>query len=146
MTILQKVQQAKFIKSLNNIYCRLMPCENGIGVFAIRHIPKLTNPFKENYNESFMLIEIDKLTNVDSGILKIIKDFCPLQDKYYIVPKRGLGVIDISFYVNHSLQHNIIINKKNLNFYTIRDIKKGEELTVDYNTYDDLVEEYKNNE
>ena len=32
----------------NNIYCRLKPSKiHGVGVFAIRNIPKNTNPFKE---------------------------------------------------------------------------------------------------
>ncbi len=42
------------------------------------------------------------------------------------------GRMELGWYLNHSRQPNVF--HKNYHYYTSRDIKKGEELTIDYNS------------
>jgi SET domain-containing protein len=62
--------------------------------------------------------------------------FAAGKDGGYWVPQGGLNSIDISFFLNHSKQPNVKIIGDGSNFVTARRIKKGEELTVAYNTFD----------
>jgi SET domain-containing protein len=43
-------------------------------------------------------------------------------------------LLTLAWYLNHSDRPNVAADK-NYNFYSIRRIKKGEELTADYDTY-----------
>jgi len=52
--------------------------------------------------------------------------------------EKGLNAIDISFFLNHSNEPNMVAIKEGEEFVAKRDIKTGEELTVDYDTYDDV--------
>jgi len=60
-----------------------------------------------------------------------------LQDGYFYVPDCGLQRVDISFFLNHSKTPNMREEEEGMNFFTTRVIEAGEELTVDYTTYDD---------
>jgi SET domain-containing protein len=83
--------------------------------------------------------EIKKL---DKEVLKMIDDFFVIEsDGSVYIPETGLNGIDVSFFVNNSKNSNLKIvgNGKDeaLVFKATRPIKKGEELTVSYSTYDD---------
>jgi len=72
----------------------------------------------------------------------MIDDFFVIEkDGYVYLPEGGLNRIDISFFLNNSKTPNIKIvgdgKDEALYFRTIKNIKKGEELTVSYSTYDD---------
>ena len=80
----------------------------------------------------------------DSSILKfesdVLKDFFGDSDtKNYDVLYSGPNYINISFYMNHSDKPNIdIVEEKEgeyFNFVANRNIKKGEELFINYNDY-----------
>ena len=72
---------------------------------------------------------IKKGTNLGVGLSKIYNTGDP--DKDY---KR----YDICTYTNHSSTPNLYYKKidKDYNFYTLSDIKKGDELTIDYQKFD----------
>jgi len=128
---------------LKNTYCRLMASDiEGVGVFAIRDIPKGKNPFLGIKNGKWRKLEIKNLKRLDKEVLKMIDDFFVIEKNGSVyIPETGLNGIDISFFVNNSKNPNlkIIEDGKNeaLNFKTIKTIKKGEELTVSYSTYDE---------
>jgi SET domain-containing protein len=132
------LNKEEFLKSLDNVYCRLKTSPLGIGVFAIRDIPNGTNPFKGCYDGEFIPIPEEEIKKLDKGRQSIIVDFCPYVKGEYWVPEDGIGVIDVSFYLNHSKEPNMNEDGEGLNFYANRDIKEGEELTVDYLTYNDV--------
>ena len=48
-----------------------------------------------------------------------------------------LNGMDISYYLNDSKNPNLKTTDDGVNFVTMRKIKKGEELTVAYATYDE---------
>jgi SET domain-containing protein len=140
----------KLIKHLeNDIYCRLAPSSiSGIGVIAIKTIPINTDPFKtlsSHKDKVVQLLEND-ISHLDKNVHKILADFFGNNDRstgkkrvIYDVLSSGPNNINISFYLNHSDEPNIsIIDTNNiyLSFISNREIKVGEELTIDYNQYE----------
>ncbi len=130
-------KKKKLLSLFNETYCRIRPCKHGVGVFAIRDIPSGTNPFKDCYAGEFIEITPEEVDSQLKGIREMIIDFSPLQEGKYLVPQCGLQAIDISFYLNHSDTPNMRADAEKLDFYTIREIKEGEELVVDYELYND---------
>ena len=135
----------KLIKHLeNDIYCRIGVSKiSGVGVIAIRDIPKGVDPFKTLSKEDENVIELDKddIKKVDPNVKKIISDFFGNSNsKRFDILASGPNNINVSFYMNHSDKPNIdIIEKSNSNymgFVTNKNIKKGDEITINYNNYD----------
>lgn len=130
----------KIIKDLEeNIYCRLRPSKiDGVGVFAIRCIPKNTKISKTIRKIKFIGINpklIFKNARIDRAVKQMVKDFFVIWKGKLYLPNLSLNEIDISFFINHSKKPNVIYKKEE--FFTLRDIKKGEELTADYRSYCD---------
>ena len=107
---------------------------HGIGVFAIRDIPKGTkNIFSEGFGEWIKIskLEVDALPKHAKDL---IENHCLFDDADYYVPEYGFKLLDLVIYLNHSDQPNIISLNEGAYFQAIRDIKEGEELLVDYGT------------
>lgn len=142
-----KDKKKRIIEILKNTYCRLKPSQiSGVGVFAVRNIPKNINPFLGIVNQEWHEFNISELKELDKEILEMVNDFFVAEEDGKIwVPEFGLNGIDISFFLNHSKNPNVKTIDDGLNFITIRDIKKGEEITVSYKTFDHTVDtkEYK---
>jgi hypothetical protein len=129
---------------LRDCYCRLQPSQiHGIGVFAVRDIPKRRNPFKTipKYADfGYVRItedELDALPPLLSGAIRAL--FIPTDGVMHI-PNHGLNVIRLNSYLNHSATPNMG-TKNGYDFTALRKILVGEELTVDYRTYgaEDLI-------
>jgi SET domain-containing protein len=116
----------------NEVYCRLgISPVHGIGVFAIRAIPKGTNPLhsRVKYKEiKFTHAEIKKLPR---GVRKEIEIFCYYDDKEVLVPEIGMNSMNMAIYLNHSKEPNVRY-RKNGQLKTLRGIQAGEELFLDY--------------
>ena len=140
-------QKQKILECLKNTYCRLKTSRiEGIGVFAIRDIPKAVNPFHEIENDTWHKFNISELKKIEKEIFQMIDDFFVIEKEGTVyMPEGGLNKIDISYFVNNSKNPNLKIigdgKEDALNLITKRKIKEGEELTVSYATYD---EKYKN--
>jgi SET domain-containing protein len=133
----------KILGLLGNTYCRLRPSPiEGIGVFAIKDIPKNTNPFLGIRKQKWFKISMAELAGLDGEILKMIDDFFEIKKAgTVLLPECGINGMDISFFLNNSKKPNLRILTDGVNFVSSRKIKKGEELTVSYATFD---EKYKN--
>ena len=123
---------------LRDCYCRLQPSNiHGIGVFAVRDIPKGRNPFKmiPKYGDiGYVRITEDELDGLPPKLSELIRElFIPTDGKMYI-PNHGLNVIHLNGYLNHSITPNMR-TRNGYDFITLRKIMVGEELTVDYRTY-----------
>ena len=136
--------KSKLINHLkNDIYCRIgLSKVHGVGVIAIKDIPKGINPFKNLSTEKETIIELtDKdLKDLDNGTKQVLKDFFGQgNSNSYEVLYSGPNYINISYYLNHSLTPNLelVPNNKSsyLDFRTNTNIKKGEELFINYNDY-----------
>lgn len=105
---------------------------HGVGVLAIRNIRKGTSIF---YGDDEPIYWVDKksVKRLPDGIKQLYQDFCIIKADLYGCPK-NFNQVTPAWYLNHSKNPNIIC-KKDYKFYALRNIKKGEELTVDYSTY-----------
>ncbi len=132
------MQKKEVLKRLKETFCRLAPSKiSGVGVFAIRDIPKGANPFKRERNQKWEKFKLSELKNLDKNILKMIDDFYVIEkDNTVMIPEYALNGMGISFFLNHSKKTNMITKDEGYTFLTKRKIKKGEELTVAYETYD----------
>jgi SET domain-containing protein len=117
------------------VFVRLKPSRiHGIGVFAIRDIPKGTYVFSGD-NDEMVWVKASGTNHLEKEVKKLYRDFCVSRDGKYGCPK-NFNLLTPAWYLNHSKKPNMTADK-NYDFYSTRRIKKGEELTVDYETYND---------
>ena len=128
----------------NDVYCRIKPSKkHGVGVFAIKDIPKNTNPFKvtgqECVKHRILNIEAKDVDKLHPEVKKMVNDFYHKQDDIYGIPYRGLNANDISFYMNTSKKPNVgfksLDNCSLVVFNTLKKIKKGQELLINYDEF-----------
>jgi SET domain-containing protein len=126
------------LKQLSQTCCRLQPSPlDGVGVFAIKDIPKGSNPFEGVRNHRWHKFHTDELKQLDPAVMKMIDDFVVIEkDNTVYIPDCSMHGMDLSFYLNNSESPNLMTIDGGLTFVTLRDIKKGEELTAAYETYD----------
>jgi SET domain-containing protein len=123
---------------LQDCYCRLRPSKiHGIGVFAVRDIPRGKNPFKTlpKYDSiGYVRVTEEELAALPLKLSELIRAlFVPTDGKTH-VPNHGMNVVRLNCYLNHSTRPNMR-TRDGYNFITVRKIMTGEELTVDYSTY-----------
>lgn len=132
------MRKKAFLNSLQHVYTRLGVTKHGVGVIAIRPIPKGTDVFKNSDPCGDVLkIPKDELDAYDAPAeaKNMVRDFCALQDGVYFVPDYGIDAITKFYYLNHSKTPNMITPDRGETFLTARDIATGEELTADYDHY-----------
>ena len=131
-------EKIKVLNLLKNTYCRLKPSKiSGVGVFAIKDIPKGVKLFSGQIDERWYKFKITELKKLDPETMAMIDDFFVIEkDGTVKIPKSALNGIDMSFYVNHSKKPNAKPIDNGFTFVAARDIKKGEEITANYGQYD----------
>tara|TARA_A100001201_G_scaffold142217_1_gene139786 strand:- start:224 stop:685 length:462 start_codon:yes stop_codon:yes gene_type:complete len=133
----------KLLKNLkNDIYCRLGVSNiQGVGVFAIKDIPKGINPFKKPFLDANSVVDLsdEDVDSLDSNIKQYIKSFFAKDELgSYPVISNGMNSLDVTFYINHSSDPNVTIDDTKESwdafspFMALRNIESGEELTLDY--------------
>jgi hypothetical protein len=122
----------------DDIYCRVKPSsiDGGVGVFAVRKIPKGVNPFVGAPEETNIPLTLEEVASFDLTVQRLAKDFCIFKDGMYWSSPRGLNNLDIVFYINHSDTPNLELRGKE--FFAAKDIEAGEELTDNYLEFDDI--------
>jgi SET domain-containing protein len=122
---------------ITKVFCRLGVSKiHGVGVFAIRDIPKGINPMEEMKSCDFEEVNIEDLkclTQLPLAVHQFVIDMCPQNGATFSCPKQGLNSIGIAWYLNHSTTPNM--EEQDGNFYALADIPAGTELTVNYGTY-----------
>jgi hypothetical protein len=134
------VKKSKVVEGFQNVYCRFGVSKvlgAGVGVFAIRRIPKGINPFQDTIGTKWVKVKISDLADVHPNVMKMIDDFGVKEGNSIWVPKTGLNNLTICFHINHSKTPNMGTEDQGDSFFTLRIIEEGEELTVDYETYDE---------
>ena len=118
----------------DHLYTRLrMSPGKGIGVFAIRDIPRGQDPFLGEASGTARVPQ-DVVEGLDDPELRnVYLDFCPLVDGHYLAPL-DFNQMTIAWYMNHADRPNVIADH-DVNFAALRLIRRGEELTVDYRTF-----------
>jgi SET domain-containing protein len=109
---------------------KIIPGE--VGIFSLRNIPKntiiaLNSDFKEDTFISWK--EFKMLDNITK---KRLISFCAKTDKGIFAPI-NINNISIPWHINHSCNPNVFCSD-NGDYITIKNIKVGEELTLDITT------------
>lgn len=119
----------------NQSYVMLRPSAvAGVGVFAIRDIPQGCRDMfsKPDQNEQWITIEKSEVEALPEHARLLIENYCLFDENNYFVPDYGFKKIDLSLFLNHSDNPNIISIQEGEYFEATRNISKGEELFIDY--------------
>ena len=107
---------------------------HGIGVFAIRDIPKGTkNIFSQGVGE-WIKVSKEEVDALPQHSKDLIENHCLFDEDHYFIPDYGFKLVDLVIYLNHSESPNVISLNEGEQFEALRDIATGEELLVDYGT------------
>ena len=122
---------------VKNIHVRLQPSPiHGVGVFAIRNIPKNYTIFPSNC--TWKKVKKSKLKTLSKPEQKYYSDFFVSEHEYIYIPNIHPQFIDISFYINHDNQKpNVMYDNASGAFKAIREINLGDELFYDYGSVED---------
>lgn len=130
------MSKRKLLKNLEKVYCRLQPsAHHGVGVFAIRPIPKGINPFELPIPPDLVNLTDADVRPLPPGIKQMIKQYAVKQDGRYVLSTLGFNLPELEYFVNHSDVPNLMFDDDRGCYYTARRIKTGEELTGDYNRF-----------
>ncbi len=124
--------------NLQHTYCRIQPSSiHGVGVFAMRDIAQGTSLFDGASTSNGELLTRDEIKTLPREVQQFLYDFLVSDKNGNVeVPPNGIVGLDMSFYLNHSDSPNLETKDEGETFTANREIKKGEELTVDYKTFD----------
>lgn len=104
---------------------------SGVGVFAVHDISKNTQlPL---FIDESRFIPHSKAVKEPEHVQNFYKWFCIVGKDGYDCPV-DFGKMEIGWYLNHSKTPNAY--HKNYFYYALRDIKKGEEILIDYESLD----------
>lgn len=120
----------------DGVYVRLRPSRlhrGGVGVFAVRRIPKNTRIFAGE-NEEVAWTDRRSLPK-NNALRKLYDDFAIIRADQYGCPV-SFNRLTPAWFMNESKAPNTICDD-NYDFYALRDVQPGEELTIDYSTFSD---------
>jgi SET domain-containing protein len=106
----------------------------GIGVFALRDIATgcrdmFSQPDK---NDTWITLSKKEVEKLPHHAQVLVENYCLFDEEKYFVPDYGFKKIDISLFLNHSDESNVMSINEGEYFEALRDIKAGEELFLDY--------------
>ena len=119
----------------NSTYVMIKPSPlHGIGVFAIRDIPKGTSNIFSKGVGDWIKVSKEEVDALPQHSNDLIENHCLFDEDFYFIPDYGFKLLDLVIYLNHSETPNVISLNDGEEFEAIRDIANGEELLVDYGT------------
>jgi SET domain-containing protein len=113
---------------------------HGIGVFAIRDIPKGTRDIFSQGVGEWIKLSIAEVEALPKHSRDLVENHCLFDEDFYFVPDYGFKLVDLVIYLNHADTPNVVSVHEGAFFEAIVDIKAGEELLVDYGTIVDSKE------
>ena len=131
------MKREEILNFLPSTYCRIKESNiHGVGVHAVVDIEKGVNLFPDCVCDLSKIVKIKKeeVLHLDQSVRKMMSDFF-IETKTHYFTTVSLNRIDISYFLNHSDAPNCFWNERDDSFYTLENIKIGEELTLDYNKY-----------
>lgn len=115
---------------------------HGIGVFALCDIPKGCRTIFSKGACEWVKLSFTEVEQLPAHSRNLVETYCLYDEAHYFVPEHGFKLMDMSLYLNHSSDPNIISVNEGEHFEAIRDIKEGEELLVHYGTIADGLDSY----
>ena len=107
---------------------------HGIGVFAIRDIPKGTQDIFSQGVGDWIEVSKEEVEALPKHSRDLVENHCLFDEQNYFIPDYGFKLVDLVIYLNHSDTPNVVSINDGERFEAIRDIAEGEELFVDYGT------------
>ena len=127
------IDKAILLKHLReDVYCRIDASPiHGVGVFALRPIPKGVDPLKSLVPRDEVELTNEDLEGLPEGVLAQMEKYCFFEGDQVLASANGLNTVDMAIYINHSKFPNLRLVAPG-QFETTRAIKEGEELVMDY--------------
>jgi len=136
-------KEALLAQLRNDTYVMLKPSGvHGIGVFAIRPIPKGCQNFFSSGVGEWIKLPIADVELLPQHSKDLVETYCLFDEENYFVPEYGFKVMDLVNYLNHSGEPNIKSFEDGEHFEALRDISEGEELLISYDTIVENIEKY----
>ncbi|MEI9911056.1 MAG: SET domain-containing protein [Bacteroidota bacterium] len=128
---------------MTETYAMLKPSPvHGIGVFAIRDIPKgCRNIFSKDHGQ-WIKVPIAEIEKLPAHSKELVETYCVFDEEYYFMPDYGFKVMDMVNYLNHSAVPNIISVNDGEDFEALTDIPAGTELLINYEHIVENIEKY----
>lgn len=118
-----------------NTFVSLQPSPvHGIGVFAIIDIPQHCKNIFSTEQGDWHTLTMQEFQSLPPHARHLVETYCLFDENAYYIPANGFKQMDLSLFLNHSDQPNILSVNDGEYFMTLRDIAKGEELLIDYGT------------
>ena len=139
------MKHAKLLEQLRNqtyVMLKSSPV-HGIGVFAIKNIPKGGRDIFSKNTGEWIKLPISEVETLPEYSRNLIETYCLFDNENYFVPEYGFKVLDPVIYLNHSSHPNIISINEGEDFEAIVDINSGQELLIDYGYLADGMDSYK---
>ncbi len=125
-------------------YVMLKPSPvHGIGVFAIRDIPKGCQSIFSKGTGGWVRLSFEEVEQLPAHSRNLVETYCLYDETHYFVPDYGFKLMDLVLYLNHSSTPNIASINEGEEFEALRDIQEGEELLVDYGSIADGLDSYR---
>ena len=115
---------------------------HGIGVFAIRDIPRGCKTIFAKNTGGWISISFEEVAQLPEHSRNFIETYYLYDNEHFFIPDHGCKVMDMASYLNHSSAPNLVSVDDGAYFETVRDIQKGEELLIDYGSIADGLEAY----
>ena len=130
------MNKTELLAELNtNTFVMLKPSAlEGVGVFAIREIPKGCKEMfgKPDAEDQWITLSKKEVEALPTPAQFMIGNYCLYDQDNYFVPAHGFKKMDLALFLNHSDTPNIISINGGDYFVAIREIKVNEELVIDY--------------
>jgi SET domain-containing protein len=128
-----QMKRKKLLRHLHDeVYCRIGVSKiHGVGVLAIRHIPKGVRVLESPLPTRDVRISEAQLRTAPAGVRRLVDAFCEHESGGYLLPRSGFNAFSLYQYVNHSKEPNVKLVSPG-HYVTRRSIAAGEELTLDY--------------
>lgn len=114
------------------VYCQIGVSKiHGVGVLAIRSIPKGARVLKSPLPTRDIRISEAQLRNAHVGVRRLVNAFTEHDSGSFFLPRSGFNAFSLYQYMNHSKTPNIKLVRAG-HYVSLRKIVADEELTFDY--------------
>jgi SET domain-containing protein len=121
------------LSQLRDTYVKLAPSPiAGIGVFAICDIPKGCRSMFSKDSGEWIEVPRKAVESLPDHIQAMVENYCTFSKESFFIERGGFKKKDLSCFINHSDTPNIAPVNNGEYFEAIMDIRKGEELLIDY--------------
>jgi len=120
-----------------NVWARIVRSRiHGVGLKAIRDIPHGTYLFQ---GDDLPMVWVDReiIKHLRSALQRLYDDFAVAKGNRLGCP-RSFNLLTPAWYLNHSKRPNVGCDS-NYDFYALKDIKRNQELTVNYDEFSESI-------